>query len=196
MAKKEKGAEGEAPKKSKKKLFMIVGLLVVLGVGAKMTVLAPKSKAACAAPGTVVSGPTSATVAPSTTVAPVTTPTTASPTQAAAATTTTTVCAPMPEPDGGVLKLDSTTINLADGRYLKVGIALQLPASTDLKTFTDEDGGSKALDIMIRMLGGKGYNDLISVKNRNAVQTALTQEVADAYEGKVTGVYFTEFVMQ
>jgi flagellar basal body-associated protein FliL len=195
MAKKEKG-EGEAPKKSKAKLFMIVGLLIVLGLGAKMTILAPKSKAACAAPGTAVSGPTIATVAPTTTVPPAKTATTASPTQATVATTTTTACAPAPEPDGGVLKLDSTTINLADGRFLKVGIALQLPASTDLKTFTSDDGGAKALDISIRLLGSKGYNDLISVKNRNAIQTTLTQQVVDAYEGKVKGVYFTEFVMQ
>jgi flagellar basal body-associated protein FliL len=196
MAKKEKG-EGEAPKKSKAKLFMIVGLLIVVGLGAKMTILAPKSKAACAAPGTAVSGPTIATLAPTTTTAPpAKTATTASPTQATVGTTTTTACAPAPEPDGGVLKLDSTTINLADGRFLKVGIALQLPASTDLKTFTADDGGAKALDISIRLLGSKGYNDLISVKNRNAIQTALTQQVVDAYEGKVKGVYFTEFVMQ
>ncbi|HEY7135153.1 MAG TPA: flagellar basal body-associated FliL family protein [Acidimicrobiia bacterium] len=195
MAKKEKG-DGEAPKKSKAKLFMVVGLLIVLGLGAKMTILAPKSKAACAAPGTPLSGPTVATVAPTTTVPPVKTATTASPTQATVGTTTTTACAAAPAPDGGVLKLDSTTINLADGRYLKVGIALQLPASTDLKTFTSDDGGARALDITIRLLGSKGYNDLISVKNRNAIQTTLTQQVVDAYEGKVKGVYFTEFVMQ
>lgn len=193
---KDKSADGEAPKKSKKKLLMIVGVVAIAGVGAKMTVLAPKAKAACAAPGSVVSGPTSATVAPSTTLPPATTATTASPTKAAVITTTTTVCAPAPPAEGGVLKLDSTTINLADGRFLKVGIGLQLAATTDLKTFTSDDGGAKALDIMIRLLGSKGYNDLISVKNRNAVQTNLTQQVATAYDGKVMGVYFTEFVMQ
>ncbi len=95
-----------------------------------------------------------------------------------------------------MLKLDSTTINLADGRYLKVGIGLQLAASTDLKTFTADDGGAKALDLAIKLLGSKGYNDLISVKSRDAVQTALSQQVAAAYENKVLGVYFTEFVMQ
>lgn len=196
MAKKDKAAEG-GEKKSKKKLIVIVVVLLVAAAGAKMTILAPKSKAACAAPATAgaagVPGavPAAATVAtaPPTTAAP-------APAVAGVATTTTTVCVPAPPAPGSVLKLDSTTINLADGRYLKVGIGLQLAATTDLKTFTADDGGAKALDLAIKLLGSKGYNDLISVKSRDAVQTALSQQVAAAYENKVLGVYFTEFVMQ
>jgi flagellar protein FliL len=196
MAKKDKAAEG-GEKKSKKKLIIIVVVLLVAAAGAKFTILAPKSKAACAAPAAAgVAGvpgavPAAATVAtvPPTTAAP-------APGVAGVATTTTTVCVPAPPPPGSVLKLDSTTINLADGRYLKVGLALQLAASADLKTFTADDGGAKALDLAIKLLGSKGYNDLISVKSRDAVQTALSQQVAAAYENKVLGVYFTEFVMQ
>lgn len=108
---------------------------------------------------------------------------------------------------GPVQELDSITLNLADGHFLKVGIALQLAAP-------DEEGGghgagggeevaaAKALDIAISLLGSHTMNELADPKERELVKTKLSELVAEAYLDPeshapvVTKVYFTEFVMQ
>src|SRR5690349_7196548 len=74
--------------------------------------------------------------------------------EAAAATT--------PEP-GTVVALEAITINLEDGHFLKVSIALQ--ASADA---AEEPNGSKALDILISQFSNKSVADLSSNDAREA----------------------------
>lgn len=95
-----------------------------------------------------------------------------------------------PQP-GVVLKLDSINVNLADNHYLKIGLALQ----TTTKASADIDG-SRALDIAISELSGQKMPDLAVPAKREKAKAALVKEVAEAYEGEVMDVYFTEFVMQ
>ena len=104
---------------------------------------------------------------------------------------------------GPVQNLESITLNLADGHFLKVGLALQLAEV--------EGGGhgageelppAKALDIAITLLGEHTMDDLASPKERELVKKELSKRVAAAYidpdthDPLVTKVYFTEFVMQ
>jgi flagellar FliL protein len=104
---------------------------------------------------------------------------------------------------GPVQNLEPITLNLADGRFLKVGLALQLAEV--------EGGGhgggeelpsAKALDIAITHLGSYTMDELSSPKARELVKKKLSGQVAAAYvdpethEPLVTKVYFTEFVMQ
>ncbi|MCZ7527717.1 MAG: flagellar basal body-associated FliL family protein [Acidimicrobiia bacterium] len=106
-------------------------------------------------------------------------------------------CTPKPPEPGGVVKLDPITLNLADGRYLKVGLALQLSSAASAEHFAEEEGGgAKALDLAIALLGSKGYEDLATPDGRAAVKEALGSQAAAAYHGHVLTVYFTEFVMQ
>lgn len=106
--------------------------------------------------------------------------------------------------EGGVETLDPITLNLADGRYLKVTIALQLsqaatadPATVDAATATGPAvDGAKALDAAITVLGARTYDQLIAKGGREEAQKALTAKVRTLYEGEVLGVYFTEFLMQ
>jgi flagellar protein FliL len=108
---------------------------------------------------------------------------------------------------GPIQALDPITLNLADGHFLKVGIALQMAAA-------EEEGGghgggkppevpaAKALDLAISLLGSHTMDELANPKERELVKTELSEMVAEAYadpEGHgpvVTKVYFTEFVMQ
>jgi flagellar FliL protein len=109
--------------------------------------------------------------------------------------------------DGPIQDLEAITLNLADGHFLKVGLALQLAAS-------DEEGGghgagggeelpsAKALDIAITLLGSHTMAELGDPKEREHAKEELSELVAEAYadpethEPVVTKVYFTEFVMQ
>lgn len=107
-----------------------------------------------------------------------------------------------PEP-GEVLVLDPITLNLADGRFLKVGLGLQLPKG-------DEDGGghgsqddsatrgfaAPALDEAISVLGDRTYSDLAVLGGRDRAKAELSKAVKERYDGEVLGVLFTEFVMQ
>ncbi|GIJ48669.1 hypothetical protein Val02_55550 [Virgisporangium aliadipatigenens] len=98
--------------------------------------------------------------------------------------------APAPEP-GIVVALEPITINLADGHFLKVSIALQATAEAH-----EEPDGSKALDLMISQFSNKSVAELSSNEAREEAKKKLKEAVAEAYEGEVMDLYFTEFVMQ
>lgn len=95
-----------------------------------------------------------------------------------------------PQP-GQIMTLDSTQINLADGHYLKLGIALQL--TTDAGSEVD---GSKALDDTIDLFSGRDLEFVSTAKHRRELKTALVKRLNKDYDGDVMGVYFTEFVTQ
>ena len=94
-----------------------------------------------------------------------------------------------PKP-GAMLPLDSTQINLADGHYLKIGIALQLVEGAE------EVDGSKALDATIDLFSGQSVDDISQAGTRKALKRKLGAELEERYDGDVMGVYFTEFVTQ
>jgi flagellar FliL protein len=95
-----------------------------------------------------------------------------------------------PEP-GEVLKLDAIQVNLADGHYLRIGLALQ--ATTDAGGELD---GSKALDATIDLFSGEEQAKLARRKYRTHLKGELEERLEEMYEGEVMGVYFTDFVTQ
>jgi flagellar FliL protein len=97
---------------------------------------------------------------------------------------------PAPEP-GAVVALEAITVNLADGHYLKIRIALQATADV-----SEELDGSKALDIVISEFSNRSVAELSSNGAREEAKKKLTEKVSKAYKEEVMAVYFTEFVMQ
>jgi len=97
---------------------------------------------------------------------------------------------PPPEP-GEVLVMEPVQINLADGRYLRIGIALQIVA--DVK---HEPDGSKALDAVIGLFSGRDVVELGKAKERQKLKEELMEFLEEEYHGEVLEVYFTEFVTQ
>lgn len=102
---------------------------------------------------------------------------------------------PPPPPAGPVLKLESITVNLADGHFLKLGLALEMDAEAGGHGGAEPDG-SKALDLAIEEFSNKPLVELNSTEGRNKAKKHLTKEIKHAYHDAVTHVYFTEFVMQ
>ena len=113
----------------------------------------------------------------------------AAPAAAEGATTSTTA-----EKHGDVVKLDSITLNLADGRFVKLGLALELKVGVKAEGFAGE--AARALDIAISTLGDQSYAQLAAAGGREKAKTELKDKVVKAYGGEVTDIYFTEFVMQ
>ena len=94
-----------------------------------------------------------------------------------------------PKP-GEVVALDPIQVNLADGHYLSIGIALQgVEGATELD-------GSKALDATINLFSGKEIDELLKPKAREHLKEELGKELEHLYEDEVMGVYFTQFVTQ
>lgn len=95
--------------------------------------------------------------------------------------------APVP---GEVVTLDPIQVNLAEGHYLRLGLALQLTAEAH------EADGSKALDAAIDLFSGVEMSELARTSERNEFQDQLEERLHTAYHGDVMEVYFTEFVTQ
>jgi flagellar FliL protein len=99
-----------------------------------------------------------------------------------------------PKP-GAVVTLDSVNVNLADGHYLKLKLALQ--ASADVKEGPD---GSKAQGIAGDQLTGADMAVLQSPKGRRQAQQKLTAAIVKAYveddKETVIDVFYPEFVSQ
>lgn len=94
-----------------------------------------------------------------------------------------------PQP-GDVTPLDSIQVNLADGHYLRLGLALQLTKGTK------EVDGSKALDAAIDLFSGEPVAQVDKRSVREKLRTRLDHTLEDRYDGEVMDVYFTEFVTQ
>jgi flagellar FliL protein len=97
---------------------------------------------------------------------------------------------PAPKP-GKVVPLEAITLNLRDGHFLKIKLALQ--ATADAKEAPD---GSKALDITIATFSNLSVAELSSGPARETAKKELTKKITEAYKGEVYDIYFTEFVMQ
>ncbi len=97
---------------------------------------------------------------------------------------------PAPKP-GTVLVIDSVSINLAGGHYLRLGMGLQLTA--DVKENPDT---ARALDLAIELFSQKPIEQVSDQTSRDALKATLLSELETAYEGEVMDVYFTDFVTQ
>lgn len=94
-----------------------------------------------------------------------------------------------PKP-GEVMQLEPIQINLAGGRYLKIGVALQAIEGAH------EIEGSKALDATIELFSGRSVEELADAEEREKLKTYLLEELEERYHDEIMEVYFTDFVTQ
>src|SRR2546421_7535876 len=97
---------------------------------------------------------------------------------------------PKPKP-GAVIPLDAITVNLADGHYLKIHLALQATASAGATV-----DGSQALDLTVAEFSDHPMAEYSSAEGRAKAKAELLAGVEKAYEDKIMDIYFTEFVIQ
>ena len=92
---------------------------------------------------------------------------------------------------GEVAALEPIQINLSDGHYLRLALALQL--SADVKEKVD---GSEALAVAVDMLSGRPVEDFDTPVGRRKLFAELTEDVVKDYAGEVLDLYVTEAVTQ
>jgi flagellar FliL protein len=198
--KKEEADDGDdAGKKGMKKLFIMIFVIVLIGGFAAKTVLLkpkPLTAAQVAAAAALANIKLENLCASHNDLPAQALPADAQPkgSKVQPATTTTTI-ADAPTPAGPVDTLDSITINLAAGHYLKIGLALQVPAGMDPTTVKDtENWEAVALKTVIDTLSGQTLDALSA--QRETDENNIGDAVCRKTDGKVLTIYFTDFVMQ
>ena len=127
------------------------------------------------------------------------------------------VLAPKPEPaattegaaakveeeiPGVAVPLEPITLNLRDGRYLKVGLAFVVPEGGGGGHGGSEDPKvrfASALDSAIEVLGGRTFEELVTPAGREDAKKALLEhfhEDEESPDHDIQDVLFTQFVMQ
>lgn len=97
---------------------------------------------------------------------------------------------PAPPVPGAIVQIDPISVNLADGHYLRVGVALQLIADAPTPEV------APALDTLISLFSGQKMEELADATQRNALKQQLSTQLAELYGADVMDVYFTDFVTQ
>jgi len=100
--------------------------------------------------------------------------------------------APVP---GGIATMDPMSVNLADGHFLKVGVAVELAEGIEPGEF-EKGEISKAKDLIIDRVAGLPMDQLTSPEGRKKVKEELTKAAKKIYPDEVLDLYFTDFVMQ
>ncbi len=98
---------------------------------------------------------------------------------------------PGPPKPGVIIAMTDTTLNLADGHFLKIKLALQtiVGAPADLDT-------SKASDLMIAEFTNQPIAALSTDAGREKMKDDLLKKIEAAYPKQIMDLYYTDFVMQ
>lgn len=117
------------------------------------------------------------------------------PASATEATTTTT------EPAGPVTTVESITVNLADGRFLKLGLAFEVhqdaeypPPGVEVDEYTK--GFAREIDASIMVLSSFTYDQLVAPDGKVGAKAALLERLRQVSGDAIRDVLFHEFVMQ
>ncbi|MBO3084926.1 flagellar basal body-associated FliL family protein [Cellulomonas fengjieae] len=102
---------------------------------------------------------------------------------------------PEPEPApvaGAVVEVEPVSLNLADGHYLRLGMALQLTEDVG----EEAPDTARALDLAIALFSGRTIAEVSDPANREALTAELAHQLQETYEGEVMDVYLTNYVTQ
>ncbi len=94
---------------------------------------------------------------------------------------------------GGVQVVESISINLDQGHYLRLGLGLEVSAEA---VAHGEIGEAIALDAAIALFSGRSQDELSDPEIREELKHELAETLYEAYHGEVIGVYYTDFVTQ
>lgn len=98
-----------------------------------------------------------------------------------------------PPVGGDVVSMDPTTLNLADGHYLKIAISIQLVKG---KAATASFFTSHAAELVIDEFSDRSVASLASNAARQKLSDDLLAQIKQAYPGEVYDVFVTQFVTQ
>lgn len=104
------------------------------------------------------------------------------------------------EPPGMITAMDVITLNLADGRFLKLGIAFEVHDGVEYPVNFDPDDATKGfareIDATITLMSGYTYDQLAGPTGKAEAKATLLETLDAISDEAIKDVYFHEFVMQ
>jgi flagellar FliL protein len=97
---------------------------------------------------------------------------------------------------GELVPVEAMSVNLADGHYLKVGVAIELVEGEQAKEFEKSGETNKIRDLIISAASTRGAEELATPEGKAAFKEELDHGAAELYEESYHGIYLTDFVMQ
>lgn len=104
-----------------------------------------------------------------------------------------------------IVELDAVNVNLADGHYLRIAVALGL---SEEALHADEDGGghggsdefhydtAPASDLVLQTFLGRHMDELATPEGRQHAREDLYHGLEQYYGEDIVTIFLTEFVMQ
>ena len=97
---------------------------------------------------------------------------------------------------GELVPVEAMSVNLADGHYLKIGVAIELVEGEQAKEFEKSGETNKVRDLIISTASTRGVAELATPEGKAAFKEELDHGAAELYEESYHGIYLTDFVMQ
>ncbi len=94
-----------------------------------------------------------------------------------------------PEP-GALVEVEAINVNLAQGRYLRLGFTVQLAAGAE------EIPVAQVTDVAIALYSGRSVEEVNDPARRAELQEELAGQLTERFGVEVMGVYYTDFVTQ
>jgi len=96
---------------------------------------------------------------------------------------------------GETVEVESMSLNLAEGHYLRIGVAVQLVDGVDAEEFALHEV-PKVRDLIIATAGNRDMEQLSTAAGREALKAELLQGAQELHEEEVYDLFLTELVMQ
>lgn len=100
---------------------------------------------------------------------------------------------PAPPTGGDVVAMDATTLNLANGHYLKMALAVQLIKG---KASAGNFDTSHAAELVINEFSNRSVASLSTNAERQRLTDDLEAQIKKAYPDEVYTIFITQFVTQ
>lgn len=108
---------------------------------------------------------------------------------AAEATTTTSAAGP-------VVELDPMTLNLRDGRFIRVGLAIELSESADAALFEEHGSPNLLKDLVIFQVSELSAEQVSTPEGLEEFKRTLSAGAKELYGADFHGLYLTDLVIQ
>ena len=97
---------------------------------------------------------------------------------------------------GEIVQLEPMTLNLTDGRYLRLGLAVELVEGVPGEEWIEHGGSSRYMDLIIDRVGERSGEEIVAKGGRDELKELLRDGGAELFADEFSEIYVTEFIVQ
>ncbi|MDQ2678150.1 MAG: flagellar basal body-associated FliL family protein [Actinomycetota bacterium] len=97
---------------------------------------------------------------------------------------------------GEIVQLEPMTLNLTDGRYLRLGLAVELVDGVPGSEWVEHGGSSRYMDLIIDRVGERSGEEIVGPGGREELKELLRDGGAELFAEEFSEIYVTEFIVQ